>query len=255
MALVVVSSAWAQAVDAPDYTQSSIVHAATNKPGALAPNTIATIYGVYLSRATRGLTATDTAAGRVPASLPGAEVRVLIGGLTAPLYYTSPSQINFLIPAELAPGVTKLVVSVSGTAGRETRLELATTAPGLFVGVDGRLAATDSGNQAITKDRPALAGDWAILYATGLGRTAPPLYSGEIARGAVRMAEPGVRVYFNDREAEVGYAGLAPGFAGLYQLNVRVPREVSGPEVDVRVVAGGVISSPAPLFVRSETLQ
>jgi uncharacterized protein (TIGR03437 family) len=46
------------------------------------------------------------------------------------------------------------------------------------------------------------------------------------------------------------YAGLAPGFAGLYQINVRVPADVApGPDVPVRVTAGGVLSNTVTLPV------
>src|SRR5207302_7350226 len=91
---------------APVYSAESIVNAADNQTGTLAPNTIATVYGAGLAYGTRALTADDIRGGVLPTALPGTDVRVIIGGLPANLYYVSPTQINFLVPANLLPGKT-----------------------------------------------------------------------------------------------------------------------------------------------------
>src|SRR4051812_11780421 len=77
------------------YSAASIVNAATQTANALAPNTIATVYGQNLAYASYGLTAGDVNGGTMPTSLQG--VSVLVRGIPASLFYISPGQINFLI--------------------------------------------------------------------------------------------------------------------------------------------------------------
>src|SRR5215472_6971027 len=82
--------------EGPYYTSESIVNAADNQSGGLAPNTIATMYGTGLAYTTKAITNADIHDGMLPTVLPGTGVRVLIGGLPAIIYFVSPGQINFL---------------------------------------------------------------------------------------------------------------------------------------------------------------
>src|SRR5437868_15349985 len=86
----------------PSYSAASIVNSATNTADALAPNTIASIYGVNLSYDTAALSSSEIVGGMMPRLLVG--VGVYVAGTAAPLYYVSPHQINFLIPSDLLTG-------------------------------------------------------------------------------------------------------------------------------------------------------
>ena len=68
---------------APSYSAASIVNAADNLAGPLAPNTIATIYGTGLAYGTKWLTPDDIRGGVLPTVLPGTGVRILVGGVLA----------------------------------------------------------------------------------------------------------------------------------------------------------------------------
>jgi uncharacterized protein (TIGR03437 family) len=108
--------------------------------------------------------------------------------------------------------------------------------------------ATRPDGSVITRDAPARGGEVIILYATGLGATDPRVPMGQIATQAapiVRMSE--FRVWLGAAELpreSVLYAGVTPGFAGLFQINVRLPGVIGrNPEVqvgfpDVRSPAG-----------------
>src|ERR1035438_1259627 len=85
---------------APFYTAAGIVQAASQTAGILAPNTIATIYGTNLSWTTHAVTNADLNGQALPTSLDG--VNVYVGGLLSGLFFVSPSQVNFLIPYEIA---------------------------------------------------------------------------------------------------------------------------------------------------------
>ena len=86
-----------------------------------------------------------------------------------------------------------------------------------------------------------------VLYATGLGETIPGFARGEIPRVAAEIRRRAEFQVLLDHaavaDADILYAGVAPGFAGLYQINLRLPDWVGGnPEVEL--LLGGEISPP-----------
>jgi len=89
---------------------------------------------------------------------------------------------------------------------------------------------------------------WA-LYGTGFGATAPDSGSGEIARQAVPLPLLPV-VSIGGVAALVEYAGISPGGAGLYQINVRVPESVADGDLPVSLAYGQATSPVAYLTVR-----
>src|SRR5580692_1072539 len=103
---------------APVYSAASIVNAADNQSGQLAPNAIGTIYGVNLAYATAAITPGDLHGGVLPVILVGAsDTTVLINNSPTALYYVSPIQINFLVPPDLLPGPVSLYVAVDTWRG------------------------------------------------------------------------------------------------------------------------------------------
>ena len=230
----------------PDYTQSTIVHGATDAPGPLAPNTLATIYGVNLSANTRALQTSDIKGNAMPVTLPGSGTHVLISGINAPIYYASPTQIKFLVPPNLLPGSTRLTVVVDGISGREARVQIAPVSPAFFLTSPGLPAAVDLDGEVITAAHRVSAGEWAILYATGLGDTVPRAISGQLVKQPTPLAAL-VTVLLDGVPADINYAGLAPGYVGLYQINVMVPLGTSDlPEI--RLDVDGALS-PEGVFL------
>jgi uncharacterized protein (TIGR03437 family) len=222
----------------PDYTQSSIVHAASSLPGALAPNTIATVYGVNLAQSTRALGGADIRGNQLPTVLPGTTTAVLVGGLNAPILYVSPGQVNFLVPVELGPGPTKLIV----TSGNPATISIASAAPGLFLASPSTPAATDLAGRLISTDNPAIPGQWVILYATGLGISVPFLSTGELATTASRLVSP-VRLWLGTKSISPAYAGVAPGYAGLNQINFLLPADTPA-DPEIRIETADALSPP-----------
>jgi uncharacterized protein (TIGR03437 family) len=133
-----------------------------------------------------------------------------------------------------------LVVTVNGVQVKGT---LATTAfsPGRFRFLlpDGTVsaAAINQDGAVNSQANPAPSGSMVALYATGLDRTDPPGTDGENATniGARYLAD--VQVTINGVLGQVVYAGPAPGFAGLSQINVQVPQTTTGP---VKILIGNV---------------
>ena len=232
---------------APAYSAASIVNSATNLSGSLAPNTIVSLYGEHLSYATKALSPGEISNGRLPTVLAGTGVRVLIANLPAFLYFVSPQQINFLIPNNLKPGRVGLRLIRDGLAGPEVFITLTSAAPALFQLDPGTAIALKADYQLATPESPARPGEIIMLYATGLGETIPNPAPGAIANGAAPLARlDGFGVLFDGLPVardRIAYAGAAPGFAGLYQINVWVPAG-AGDNPEVQVVVGGAVSPP-----------
>lgn len=230
---------------APSYSVASVVNAASNQTNSFAPNTFVTIYGQGLAWVERGLSAEDVAGGRLPTVLPGTGVRVWIGGYPAHVYYVSPGQINALIPADLRAGRTEIRVQLDSTYGPAVPITLTKAAPALFQ-LDSKtaIAARLDGTVA-TAASPAKPGEVVVLYATGLGATAPALEFAEIPRKAAPLQDlSAFRIVLDGREldpARIFYAGVAPGFGGLYQINIQLPDDV-GTDPEIRIVASGITS-------------
>jgi uncharacterized protein (TIGR03437 family) len=164
----------------------------------------------------------------LPTTLPGSNVRIAVGNVYARPLYVSPTQINFIVPAGLRGGIDVPVrVHVWGLYGPEVRLRLEAAAPALFQGDPQFAVAARPDGSVITYDKPAAAGDIVTLYATGLGATLPPVLESELATRAAPLERlDDFRVELDGtvlpRES-VLYAGVAPGFAGLYQINLVLP--------------------------------
>jgi uncharacterized protein (TIGR03437 family) len=194
-------------------------------------------------------------------------VRVKINEAYAPLLFVSPTQVNFQCPD------TKIGerLSIEVVTDAETSMGLDTTVlystPGILT-LDG----SGSGQGAILlADRPQIAmaraadvpsqpaqpGDYISIYALGLGpaqnRPAPGYPAGA---DPLAYLEAPIRVTIGGVDAEVAFAGLAPGFVGLCQVNVRIPASVpTGDQVPlVLMVAepGGVVRASNTVTIAIE---
>ena len=95
----------------------------------------------------------------------------------------------------------------------------------------------------------AARGEVVVLYATGLGRVNPAVNSGEAARNAAPTANK-VTVNIGGRDVDPDYAGIAPGFVGLYQVNVRIPADLVAGELAVKLKVAGSESNAATLSIK-----
>lgn len=229
----------------PSYTLQGLVNAATQTASALAPNTIVTLYGTNLAFTTHAVTPGELRGGVLPNVLDG--VTVYVGGFAANLLYISPTQINFLIPYELTAGMVNVAVARQGLAGPTLRVQLNATSPGLFQWRGNYAIAAHLAGNIVGPDAPAKAGEIIVIYAVGLGRTVPESSSGRVASGAasiLALSQLQVTIAGSPVAAkDILYAGLAPGFAGLYQINLRLPSSVP-PDPEIRISVASEISAP-----------
>jgi uncharacterized protein (TIGR03437 family) len=234
---------------APSFTPDSIVNNANSSPASLAPNTIATIYGSNLAFSTAGVVIEHVAT--LPNRLAG--VQVSVGGTVAPLLYVSPGQINFLVPAALVAGPANLVVERQGTSA-QAQITLLDAAPALFLVEGGKLAAEHADGSLITAASPARPGEIIVVFCTGLGRTSPRQLDGVIPHNAAPITQiDRFGVLFDGLPLpakSIEYAGITPGYPGLYQINIRLPDVIASDQPEVRATLGDQTSqTPAPLDV------
>lgn len=224
----------------PVYSAASIVNAATNEPGPLAPLALVSLYGTELATVTRSMTLDDLRNGQLPTTLNGTGVSVSIDNIAVPILFVSPGQINFLIPGNIRTGRRQLRLLVSGRAGPDVEVVIADSSPGLFQMEANAVIATHPDGSLITASAPARPGDILVLYAAGLGATSPALTGLTVPAAAASIsARDQFAVLLNGKpipDADILYAGVTPGFAGLYQINCRLPAETpADPEIRLRL--------------------
>jgi uncharacterized protein (TIGR03437 family) len=216
----------------PKPVPAAIVHA-PDYMLQVANGSIGSIYGAGLS------SSVAAAAGMpLPSSLGGMVVR--IGGEAAPLYYASPTQINFVVPKN--PAGADVVVVREGIASDAMALPLVPVAPAVFT-IDGwpagPAAATHHDGRLVTTQDPALPGETITLYLVGLGARDPAIAAPEVL--------PAVRV--GAAWAEVLSAGPSESGPGLDLIDFKVPQGVVPGDAWVVVEKGAAASSQVRLAV------
>ncbi|MBM3746694.1 MAG: hypothetical protein FJW34_12940 [Acidobacteria bacterium] len=215
--------------------QLAAVNAAGFSAGMpMAPGSLASLFGDF--------------AGAPAAASPGAplprklgEVEVMIGTppVAAPLLYVSPTQVNLQLPSSVDTGQHVAEVRVGGKAVARGSVTVIPVAPGVFAAVapDGRLNRVRAG-QTLT------------VYATGQGEVAPAVADGTPAPARPLPVTPvNPDVFIGYKSAPVLFSGLAPGWIGLWQLNVAVPPDVPAGTTVPLVVNRGITSNALYLVV------
>ncbi len=158
-------------------------------------------------------------------------VQVLIDGIPAPLYYVSATQIAAIVPyAASTFGITTIQVKNNGVASNTVTEFMNATTPGVLTnpanGISDAAALHISDYSLITEKNPAQQGETIAVYLTGLGPVFPPITDGNPGSSdatALNNTTNTIAALIGGQAAVVPYAGLAPGYAGLYQINITIP--------------------------------
>ena len=215
----------------------------------LAPGMIFSLFGSNLAEG-RNL------ASQIPLPRSLGNIKATIGGYEAPLFYADSGQVNAQVPFELTPGVATLVVTGKEAAGVPGSVTIVNAQPGVFTvsqSGTGQGVVLDGLNNLVDSSHAVKAGEVVVIYATGLGATNPPVATGQSAPAVPPLAlvTTPVKVTIGGVEAAVEFAGLAPGFVGLYQVNARVPAGVTaGNAVALVLTQNGVASNTVTIAVR-----
>ena len=174
-------------------------------------------------------------------------VQVMINDVAAPVYYVSPTQINVVVPYITTPASVAQIQVINNSANSNVVTQFTgLTSVGVFtepVGGIGDAAALHPDGTVITDSSPAQIGETVAVYLAGMGAVSPTVGDGTAAPSsplAYTTATP--TVYVTDQDGNYGtptitYSGLAPGFAGLYQIDFTIPTGlVAGPDASLEVV-------------------
>jgi len=169
-----------------------------------------------------------------------------VNGLRVPLLYVSPRQINGQLPFDVT-GQVSAVLHTPGGLSDIFYAEVQPAAPAVFQlsfsGQPGKFPAVirNENNQLATLSNPLRPNETFTIYASGLGEVGPAVESGTAAPSsplAVTRFQP--HLLLGETEAGVLFAGLAPGFVGLYQINGLVPGNTPlGTQIPLTIVVGG----------------
>ncbi len=232
------------------------VLSAASGTSPIAPGEFIAIYGANLAAGGGVLVAPPGQP--FPTSLGGTQV--FLAGKPIPLYFTSAGQIDAIVPVDIPPNTIQQLVVQSGTSVSQPEPVLIGAAePSVFTqdqsgkGPGAILGQKAGGSAALnTPANPASAGDALLIYCTGLGTTSPSVPAGTPAPSNVlSFADNPASVTVGGKPAEVLFTGLAPGYVGLYQVNVIVPSGIpAGNSVPVVVTVAGASSPSVTVAIR-----
>lgn len=215
---------------------------------SLAPGGILSVFGSQLAPATGGAPSLP-----LPTMLAG--TTVTIDGVSAPLYYVSPAQLNIEIPYEVTANSSIALRVINNGESVFYSIDVSAAAPAIFATNSqgtGQGAILNTSYQLVDGSNPATPGSTYLqIYCMGLGAV-----SNQPADGAAAPASPLARTSATSSVTIGGvqttpiFSGLAPGYAGLYQVNVQVPASVAaGSAVPVSLTIAGVTSNTVTIAV------
>jgi uncharacterized protein (TIGR03437 family) len=216
--------------------------------GGVAPGSVASLYGSNL--------AAESAVGPAsPLAKTVAGVTVHIGTRSLPIYFASPEQINFQIPADMASGDHTLIVSAEGMPDVTSDISIVRNAPGIFPTVlDGQtyaMAMHEDGTP-VTAAAPARQGELLTAYGTGFGPT------DHMRPEAMAIPSSPRFMILDPVSIQVGSAVIAPesafaaaGHVGIDLVQFRLDSSApSGAAVPIYLTVNGVKSNTLTLPIQ-----
>lgn len=208
---------------------------------SFAPNTNPIAPGEFISLFGTNLASQTIVAGALPFPETLSGVQVTINGTPAPIYFVSPGQISAVVPYSLnLANRAKVQVINNGVSSNIVEMEPTVTSPGIFSlppGGSGTGAILRQDFSVVSSSNPAKKGETIQIFLTGLGTVKPAIPAGAAApSNPLSKVENDVFVFIGGKLAPVLYSGLAPGLAGLYQINATIPVTVASGNLDVQIV-------------------
>jgi uncharacterized protein (TIGR03437 family) len=236
----------------PEFPSNGIVNAASFEFVPLSPGGIFSVFGTELA-ASEGAGFFDPLSGGLIEILQ--HTAVLVDGRPAPLFYVSPVQINAQAPADLQPGSFAAVQVLRDDVISFARsLPVASASPGVFVHPQSTRAVAVNQDGSLNSPANAASRDTVVtIYVSGGGAASPPVDTGQPAPlpPPLHNLVSNIAATAGSVDALVEFAGLAPGFVGLTQVNVRIPPGAPvGEAIALRVTVGGVPAQAATISIR-----
>jgi len=182
-----------------------------------------------------------------------AGAQVTFNGIPGALLYVSSTQIDVVVPYEVAgAATTSMIVTYQGAQSAPLSQGVVAVALGLSTNNqagNGQAAALNQDYTFNTPASPAKQGSYISVYGTGGGQTNPASFDGEISPTAslLPLAAQNVTATIGAKAAPVVFAGAAPGeVTGVVQFNIQVPTGVTGSALPIVVFVNGVASQNGP---------
>ncbi len=228
-----------------DYTTSGN---AGNYFGRFAPGMIAAVFSFPNSQFGERTASFSS----LPVPMTMGDVQVHVGGLPSPILFASPHQINFQVPAETPVGGFQEIQVARASTGEVLAswlFRIDAVSPALLT-VDGtgngQIAAVNQDGSTNNGGNPAKGGSYITLFGTGQGAVQGAPIDGQATPVSPLLgANPDLKVFINSDfvpQGDIEFSGLAPGFVGVWQINVRVPGNVPPGDVPVFVDLEGINS-------------
>jgi uncharacterized protein (TIGR03437 family) len=231
---------------------SAVVNSASYQQGTVTPGEIITIFGVGLGPAALAIFNPTTPP--IPTALPsmGPATSVTIGGIPAPLIYTSAGQVAAIVPYTVGGASAAVVLTYGGLASLPFTVGVAPVDPGVYT-----VTSTGQGQAAVlnynvtTNDytvnssaTAAARGAIVVLYVTGAGATSSGSVNALTPMSPAITPNASVTVTIGGQNAVINGAQLAPGSVpGVLQINVVTPATApTGAAIPVTVNIGGIDS-------------
>ena len=217
---------------------TAVVNAADGT-APVAPGGLISVYGQQMSPV-------NMATQQIPLPTAISQSCLTVNGVAVPLLFVSSQQINGQLPTNVDGNAT-MTLRTPGGISDNFNFSILQAAPSIFrsgsAGPETGLATVtraDNG-ELITPTNPIHPNDTIVIWATGLGRTSPPIDSGMPAPSdPLPFAVIPPVVTLGGAALNVLYAGLVPGSVGLYQINATVPFKVpNGLDIPLVVNQGG----------------
>ena len=219
----------------PTLPSSGIVNAASFAH-TVAPGSIVSMFGTNFANSTGAASVKP-----LPDLLNG--VSILVNNNPAPLIFVNQLQANFQLPFETQPGTATVVVSANGLEGQAAMVNVSAVEPGIFVTGTNQAVVLNPDNSVADSASPAKVGTVVVMYVTGLGPLDHPLPTGSPAsNNPLSNATVVPTVTIGGANAVVQFAGMSPGFVGLGQINLMIPKLPNG-TYPVVITQGGQLSN------------
>ncbi len=231
------------------------ISSAANPSGlAIAPDSLATVNGIGLATGTAGSAPTP-----FPTSFGGSSLSLVDSTgkvFAAPLLYVSPTQINFQVPAGIAPGPAQLMVTSGDATKSAGTVQIAAVAPALFTLNNVSLAAADVVRIAADGTRTSQAvysvnSGAIVANPINLGSASDRVYLEIYGTGLKGAGTANVTATIGGVSTPVLYAGPQGAFAGLDQVNIQIPSALAGKgNVNIQLTAAGISLNPAEVTIQ-----
>jgi uncharacterized protein (TIGR03437 family) len=217
---------------------NAVFNAAGFQAGVVAPGEMINIQGFNMGPSPGVL----APAGNLPTTLGG--VQVMFDNTPAALSFASSYVVTAQVPFSIQPGTqTQMRVISQSVAGDPVTLDVLTVVPGVYTqsaNGKGPVTAVNPDGTVNALTNPAPKGRYVAIYASGLGTVNPALATGQVPPATpVSSTTSAVSAVIDGVNANVNFAGAAPGFPGLYQINVQIPSTSGSGARSLTLFAGG----------------